>query len=408
MAIDFSLPPDIIELRTKIREFIDKDVEPAASVLEKTEDRAKWGPEIIRLRKLAREKGLWLPHMPKEYGGMGLGALGIATVSAECGRVPLSAFIINCQAPDEGNMHTLLHFASPMQVEKYLKPLCNGFVRSCFAMTEPEVAGSDPTGIQTFAVRQGDNWIINGHKWFISGARGAKFAILIACTDPDADPPQARNSAFIVDLPTPGFEIVRDIETMAGSHNHCEIRIRDLEVPHDHMLGPQGQGHTLGQVRLGPARLAHCMRWVGQIEKALDMMVARTEERMLHGGKLSEKQGIQWKISEAALALYQCKLMVLHSAYLIENKMPFRQEVSMTKYFVANTLWNVVDAAIQVHGALGYSSDTPLEQMMKNARSARLVDGADEVHLTQIAKHVIDAYRSEGSSRRATGLGLLF
>jgi acyl-CoA dehydrogenase len=275
-------------------------------------------------------------------------------------------------------------------------------------MTEPEVAGSDPTGIQTRAVRQGDKWIINGHKWFISGARGAKFAILIACTDPDANPPQARNSAFIVDLPTPGFEIVRDIETMAGSHNHCEIRIRDLEVPHDNMLGPQGQGHTLGQVRLGPARLAHCMRWIGQIEKALDMMVARSEERMLHGAKLSDKQGIQWKISTAAMALYQCKLMVLHSAYLIENKMPFRQEVSMTKYFVANTLWNVVDAAIQVHGALGYSSDTPLEQMLKSSRSARLVDGADEVHLTQIAKHVIDAFRGEGTTRRATGLGLLF
>jgi acyl-CoA dehydrogenase len=174
------------------------------------------------------------------------------------------------------------------------------------------------------------------------------------------------------------------------------------------MLGPQGQGHTLGQVRLGPARLAHCMRWIGQIEKALDMMLARSEERMLHGAKLSEKQGIQWKISEAAMALYQCKLMVLHSAYLIETKQPFRQEVSMTKFFVANTLWKVLDQAIQVHGALGFSSDTPLEQMMKNARSARLVDGADEVHLTQIARHVLDAYRSEGSSRRATGLGLLF
>jgi acyl-CoA dehydrogenase len=408
MAIDFSLPPDIIELRTKIREFIDKDVEPVATRLEKIDDRSQWGPEIIRLRKLAHEKGLWLPHMPKEFGGMGLGALGIATMSAECGRVPLSAFIINCQAPDEGNMHTLLHFASPMQVEKYLRPLCNGYVRSCFAMTEPEVAGSDPTGIQTFAVRQGDNWHINGHKWFISGARGAKFAILIACTDPDADPPQARNSAFIVDLPNPGFEIVRDVHTMAGGHNHCEIRIKDLVVPHENMLGPQGQGHTLGQVRLGPARLAHCMRWIGQIEKALDMLVARAEERMLHGEKLSAKQGIQWKISEAAMALYQCKLMVLHSAYLIETKQPFRQEVSMTKFFVANTLWKVLDQAIQVHGALGYSSDTPLEQMMKNARSARLVDGADEVHLTQICRHVIDAFRSEGSSRRATGLGLLF
>jgi acyl-CoA dehydrogenase len=408
MAIDFSLPQDIVDLRDRVRTFIEKEIEPITEGLGESSPREKWIEAIVTLRRRARELGIWLPHMPKDLGGMGLGPLGIATVSAECGRVPMASFVINCQAPDEGNMHTLLHFATPEQREKYLVPLCEGTTRSCFAMTEPEVAGSDPTGLRTRAVEVGDRFVINGHKWFISGARGARFAILIAVTDPEANPPQARTSAFLVDLPNPGWKIVRDIETMAGRGNHCEILIENLEVPAKNMLGPRGQGHTLGQVRLGPARLAHCMRWIGQIEKALDMMVKRSEERMLHGAPLSDKQGIQWMISQSALELYTCKLMVLHSAYLIEAKKPFRQEVSMTKYQVANTLWRVVDRAIQVHGALGYSTDTELESMLKHARSARLVDGADEVHLTQICRHVLDAFRSEGSTRRATGLELLF
>jgi acyl-CoA dehydrogenase len=407
MAIDFSLPPDIVELRDRVRSFIEKDVAPVTDELGESSPRAKWAEAIFRLRKRAREVGIWLPHMPKELGGMGLGPLGIATVSAECGRNPIASFVINCQAPDEGNMHTLLHFATPEQREKYLVPLCEGRARSCFSMTEPEVAGSDPTGLRTTAVQVGDKFILNGHKWFSSGARGASFAIVIAVTDPDANPPQARTSAFLVDLPNPGWKHVRDIETMGGAGNHGEILLENLEVPGKNMLGPRGQGHTLGQVRLGPARLAHCMRWIGQIEVALDMMVKRAEERQLHGAPLSDKQGIQWMISQSALELYQCKLMVLHSAYLIEAKKPFRQEVSMTKYWVANTLWRVIDRAIQIHGALGYSTDTRLESMLRHARSARLVDGADEVHLTQICRHVLDAFRSEGRTSRATGLELL-
>ncbi|MFQ5515016.1 MAG: acyl-CoA dehydrogenase family protein [Myxococcota bacterium] len=406
MAIDFSLPPEIVELRDRVREFIEKEITPVEA---ECRESGRWREGIRSLRERARTLGLWCPQLPPEFGGMGLGPLGMATVSAECGRAGgIAAFILNCQAPDEGNMHTLLHFGTPEQKERYLRPLADGRIRSCFAMTEPEVAGSDPTGIQTRAELHGESWVLNGHKWFISGARGASFAIVIACTDPDARPRQARNSAFLVDLPCDGFEIVRDIETMAGRHNHCEIRLSDVVVPAENLLGPRGQGHTLGQVRLGPARLAHCMRWIGSIEMALDLLVKRAEERELHGARLSEKQGIQWMISECALELYQCKLMVLHSAYLIETGRPFRQEVSMTKHHVANTLWRVVDRAIQVHGALGYSTDTPLEQMLRNARSARLVDGADEVHLTQIAKHVLDAWRSEGTTRRATGLDLLF
>jgi acyl-CoA dehydrogenase len=400
MSIDFTMPPQVLELRDKVRAFIHEEIEPAEAHMQKT---GQWRDGIIELRRKARQRGLWLPHMPREFGGLGLGPLGIAMISAECGRNRLAPFIVNCQAPDEGNMHTLLHFATPAQKEKYLRPLCEGRVRSCFAMTEPEVAGSDPTQIQTHAEKQGDNWVINGHKWFISGAHGAKFAIVIARTDPDADPPQARNSAFIVDLPNPGFEIVRDIDTMAGKGNHCEIRFNKCIVSADSMLGPRGQGHTLGQVRLGPARLAHCMRWIGNAEVALEMMLKRAMERQVQGGKLIDKQAIQFKISESVMELYQSKLMVLHSAYLIENKLPFRQEVSMAKHHVANTLWRIVDRAIQIHGALGYSTDTPLESMLRHARSARLVDGADEVHLTQIARHAIEAYKRDGSTRAATG-----
>jgi acyl-CoA dehydrogenase len=355
------------------------------------------------LRERAKELGLWNPHLPSEWQGMGLGPVAMAFVSAEAGRTGIGPFVLNAQAPDEGNMHTLLHHATPEQKERYLRPLAEGRSRSCFAMTEPEVAGSDPTLIQTRAEKDGDDWVINGHKWFISGAKGARFAIVIARTDPDADPPQARNSAFLVDVPAEGWEIVRDIDTMAGQGNHCEIRITDVRVPASNMLGARGHGHLLGQARLGPARLAHCMRWIGNAEVALDMLVDRALNRHAHGSLLADKQAIQWMMADSAMELYAAKLMVLHAAYRIENGMPFRQEVSFAKHHVANTLWRIVDRAIQVHGALGYSTDTPLERLMRNARSARLVDGADEVHQQTIARNVISAYKEHGNTRIATG-----
>jgi acyl-CoA dehydrogenase len=404
VAIDFTLPDDVLAVRDRVRGFMENEVAPAEARM-RTE--GNWRKGYAELRDEARRAGLWAPHMPGDLGGMGLGPLAMAFVSAECGRTMMGAYVLNCHAPDEGNMHTLLHFATPEQRERYLKPLVDGKVRSCFAMTEPEVAGSDPTGIRTFAVRDGDDWVLNGHKWFISGARGASFAIVIARTDPDADPPQARNTAFIVDTDTPGWSIVRDVETMAGHGNHCEIRLEDVRVRNASILGGRGQGHRLGQVRLGPARLAHCMRWIGSAEIALEMLTRRALDRPLHGGVLADKQLVQAMIAESALELYAAKLMVLHAAYLIEKGKPFRQEVSMCKHHVANMLWKITDRAIQVHGALGYSTDTPLERMLRHARSARLVDGADEVHLSQIAAHVIAAVRDEGSSRRATGFELL-
>ena len=384
---------------------MEEEVRPVQEGLQREEaERNRYVEEIGNLRRRAKDLGLWNPHMPKEWDGMGLSITAMAFVSAEAARVGgIGPYVLNAQAPDEGNMHTLLAWATPEQKEKYLRPLTEGRARSCFAMTEPEVAGSDPTLIQTSAVKDGDDWVLNGHKWFISGARGASFAICIARTDPDADPPQARNSAFLVDMPADGWEIVRDIETMAGRGNHCEIRITDVRVPAANMLGGQGEGHKLGQARLGPARLAHCMRWIGQAEVALEMMIDRALNRFAHGSLLADKQAIQWMIADSAMELYTGKLMVLHAAYRIENGLEFRQEVSYAKHHVANTLWRVVDRAIQVHGALGYSTDTPLADMMRHARAARLVDGADEVHQQTIARNVIKAYKADGSTRMATG-----
>jgi acyl-CoA dehydrogenase len=404
MAIDFTFPPEIDELRLKVRRFVAEVVRPREAEIEKREnDRRFLIQSIIEMRVAAKDWGLWLPHMPTEYGGMGVGHVAMAAVSAEAAKSAFGPYALNAQAPDEGNMHTLLHWATDAQKEKYLRPLCEGMVRSCFAMTEPEVAGSDPTLIETRATLDGDAWVVNGHKWFISGASGAAFAILIARTEDEPPIPQAANTAFLVDLPAHGWNVVRDVLTMVGHHNHAEIRIENLRVPKENMLGGRGQGHLLGQARLGPARLAHCMRWVGQAEVALDMMVDRAIKRFAHGSFLSEKQGIQWMIADSTMELYQCKLMVLHAAYKIDRGEDFRSEVSMAKHFVANALNRIVDRAIQVHGALGYSLDTPLARMALHARWARFADGADEVHQWRIAERTIAAFKKEGSTRRATG-----
>src|SRR5215510_1613725 len=403
MAIDFSFPPELEALRLRVREFIDTVVRPTEQAMDE-HNRDELVAGVIEMRTAAREWGLWLPHMPKEYGGMGLGHVAMAAVSAEAAKSRFGPFALNAQAPDEGNMHTLLHWATDEQKESYLRPLCDGRARSCFAMTEPEVAGSDPTLIQTRAVPDGDHWVVDGHKWFISGAHGANFAILIARTEDDPEVPQATNTAFLVDIPSPGWEVVRDIHTMSGpSHNHCEIRITNLRVPKENVLGGRGDGHRLGQYRLGPARLAHCMRWIGQAETALNMMIDRSMKRYAHGSLLGEKQGIQWMIADSTMELYQCKLMVLHAAYKIDRGEDFRSEVSMAKHFVANALNRIVDRAIQVHGALGYSLDTPLARMALQARWARFADGADEVHQWRIAERTIAAFKKEGSTRVATG-----
>jgi acyl-CoA dehydrogenase len=402
MAIDFSFSPELEQLRLKVRSFIEEIVKPIEAEIDET-DRDSLRTGVIKMRKEAIARGLWLPHMPAEWGGMGLGHVEMAMVSAEAARARLGPFAINSQAPDEGNMHTLQKWGTDSQKDKYLRPLCEGRMRSCFAMTEPEVAGSDPTLIQTNAVLDGDYWVINGHKWFISGARRAHFAILIARTEDDPEIPQAANSAFIVEIPAEGWNDVREIETMHGGSGHSEIVIENLRVHREQMLGGRGQGHLLGQSRLGPARLAHCMRWLGQAETALEMMVDRSTKRFSHGSMLSKKQGIQWMIADSAMELYQSKLMVLHAAYKIDSGEDFKSEVSMAKHFVANALNRIIDRAIQVHGALGYSHDTPLAHMAQQARWARFADGADEVHQMRIAERTIKAWTETGSLAKAIG-----
>ena len=407
--IDFTLAPEHEEIRTRVRSFVDDVIKPAMEPfghrdeMEESE-RGRYIKALLGLRKEAVRQGLWLPHMPKEYGGMGLGHVALAMVQSEAAKTRVGPWVFNCQAPDEGNMHTLLHWANDEQKEKYLKPLLNGVTSSCFAMTEPEVAGSDPTLIRTHAIKDGDEWVINGHKWFISGARRAKFAILIARTEMDVpEGSRGANTAFIVDIPTEGWNDVREVETMHGSTGHSEIVISDLRVHDRQVLGGRGNGHRLGQYRLGPARLAHCMRWIAQAETALDMMVDRSLNRYSHGSYLAEKQGVQWMIADSTMELYQCKLMVLHAAYLIDKGVDFRNEVSMAKHFVANSLNRIIDRAIQVHGALGYSTDTPLANMLQNARWARFADGADEIHQMRIAQMAIKAYTDHKSTWSATG-----
>ena len=407
MSIDFSLSPELEAIRVEIRNFIDNEVKPVEEIIERDKldqtDRDQYVSLLVGMRKKAFAEGLWLPHMPKDWGGMGLGHVELAMVQAEAAKSYYGPWVLNCQAPDEGNMHTLLHWGTDEQLDKYLKPLCEGRVTSCFAMTEPEVAGSDPTLIQTSGYEDGDEWVITGHKWFISNAHRANFAILIVRTEENPDIPQAGNSAFIIDLPHEGWTEVREVETMHGGTGHSEILIEEMRVNKNQMLGGRGQGHLLGQYRLGPARLAHCMRWIAQAETALDMMVDRSLNRFAHGSLLAEKQGIQWMIADSTMELYQAKLMVLHAAYKIDRKEDFKAEVSMAKHFVANMLGRIIDRSIQVHGALGYSTDTPLAHMYQHARWARFADGADEVHQMRIAQRTIAAWTDNGSTRTATG-----
>ena len=408
MAIDFSLTPELEAIRSRVRTCVDDVIRPGGAIIDGEGDNEPLDGKdrlraLIGMRKQAHAEGLWLPHMPAEWGGMGLGHVELAMVQAEAARSYYGPWVLNCQAPDEGNMHTLLHWATDAQKEKYLRPLCEGTTWSCFAMTEPEVAGSDPTLIRTSAYTDGDEWVINGHKWFISNAHRAKFAILVCRTEENPEIPQAANSAFLVDIPSDGWTEVRQIETMHGSTGHSEILIEDLRLHDDQMLGGRGQGHLLGQYRLGPARRAHCMRWIAQAEMARDMMVERSLNRFSHGSLLAEKQGIQWMIADSTMELYQSKLMVLHAAYKIDRGEDFKSEVSMAKHFVANSLNRIIDRSIQVHGALGYSTDTPLAHMFQQARWARFADGADEVHQLRLAQRSIAAWTDTGSTARATG-----
>ena len=411
MAIDFEIPPEAKAVRERVRQWVQDECIPAET---KITDKDSYKSVLGDLRGRARSQGLWLPFIPEEYGGMGLGPLANALVQMELGQSHLGALSMNSQGPDDATMLTLLAHGTEFQKEKYLKPLLNGDMRVCYSMTE-KAAGADATGMQTRAVKDGnENYVMNGEKWFTSAASAADLAMVMAMTDPDA-PRHQRYSTFIVELPNPGYKIKRDVPTMALegplSHimggGHSEIEITDLVVPAENIVGGEGNGFNMGQHRLAYGRLRHGMHNVAMAQRALDMAAARVTQRSTFGKKLSERQGVQWMLADCASELYMARLMLLHIAYKAEKGMDMRQENSIAKVFLAHMVHKVVDTAIQLHGALGYSRDTPLAAWYTHIRSQRLVDGPDEVHRWTVGRNVIKAYEAFGTTASAAGGDLL-
>jgi acyl-CoA dehydrogenase len=386
--MDFAVPAGVSDLCNRIRAFIDREVIPLE--VQETEDGLL--PEILNaVREKARRAGIWAPQLPVEYGGLGLGTAALCHVFEEAGRSLLGPLALHCAAPDEGNMHLLLLCATPEQRRKYFEPLAAGIVRSCFAMTEPSPgAGADPTLMRTRAELKGDRWVINGQKWFTSGAMGAGFAIVAAVTDP-AVPAKQGVTLFLVDAGTPGYEVVRSIPVMGsgGPGGHCEVRLTDCAVPREQVLGGLGNGFRLMQLRLGPARLTHCMRWLGAAGRAVDIARDYVRERPAFGKMLAEHGAVQWMFADSAIDLHASRLMVLHAAWKLEQGEEARQGTSMCKVFVAEAVGRVIDRAIQVCGARGISRDTVLERFYRDVRAFRIYDGPSEVHRMVIARQML-------------------
>jgi alkylation response protein AidB-like acyl-CoA dehydrogenase len=397
--MDFSSPPEVQELVARVREFVRREVLPL-------ERRVGGGfkalePALRELRASARRQGLWAPQLSRELGGMGLDLMAHAQVSEELGRSPLGHYALNCQAPDAGNMEILHAFGTDEQKAQWLAPLVAGEIRSCFSMTEVDRPGSNPTWLDTRAVRDGDSWVIDGHKWFTSSADGARFAIVMAVTDPDA-PPHLRASQIIVPTDAPGFRLVRNIPVMGeageGWMSHAEIRYEGVRVPLGNLLGGQSAGFAIAQERLGPGRIHHCMRWIGICERSFELLCQRAATRELSKGKpLGTKQIVQEWIADSRAAIDAARLMVLHAAWKMEREGAHaaRVEISSIKYYVAEVMLAVVDRAVQAHGALGMTDDTPLAFFYRHERAARIYDGADEVHKAVVARRVLKQYGLE-------------
>jgi acyl-CoA dehydrogenase len=382
----------------RIQQFVRDEVMPLEPTLFQQGFRALL-PTLREKRDRVKELGLWAPHLPPEWGGLGLPLPEFARISEALGRSPLGHYLFNCQAPDIGNMELLLAHGSDEQRQRWLLPLARGDVRSCFALTEPQNAGSNPVVLSTTAVSDGDEWVINGHKWFTSGADGAAWAIVMAVTNPDADNRYQRASQIIVPLDTRGVEIVRNIKIMgeAGEDylSHAEVRFDNCRVSRSNLLGQQGQGFTLAQIRLGPGRIHHCMRWIGICERAFDLMCGRAATRELAPGKLlASRQVVQHAIADSRAEINAARLLVLDAAHTIEREgtQAARVEISTIKFYVANVLDRVLDRAIQIHGALGITDDTPLSFWYRHERGARIYDGADEVHKTVVAREALKRY----------------
>jgi acyl-CoA dehydrogenase len=356
-------------------------------------------PLLKSLREKAKAQKLWAPHLSPEDGGVGLNLVEFAQVSEILGTSPLGHYIFNCNAPDIGNMELMHQFASTELKKKYLHPLMNGEIRSCFAMTEPEFAGSNPVNMATTAKLEGDHYLINGHKWFTTAADGAAFTIVMAVTDAENKNPYLRASMILVPMDTLGLELVRNISIMGNAgedyFSHSELRFTNCKVPATNLIGEAGKGFALAQVRLGPGRIHHCMRWIGICERAFDLMCTRAATRQLSENKfLGQQQIIQAWIAECRANISAARLMVLHTAYKMEKEgaKAAKEEISTIKFFVADVLMKTLDKAIQVHGALGITDDTLLSFWYRHERGARIYDGPDEVHKVSLAKAILKGY----------------
>jgi alkylation response protein AidB-like acyl-CoA dehydrogenase len=396
--MDFDVPEDIHRLCESIHAFMEEHVYPLerhAETWVMEVGGPAYPPAIRALQAKAKQLGYWAFHLPAEAGGAGLPFMHYVFVNEVLGRSPAAPVIVGSHAPDSGNAEILWRHGTPEQQQRWLTPLVAGDIRSCFSMTEPEVAGSDPRLLRTTARRDGDDYVINGHKWFTSGAHGAAFAIVMAMTNPEAENPYLRFSQIIVPTDTPGFRVARGIPVMGDHDNHhAEIWYEDCRVPITNRLGAEGAGFLIAQERLGPGRIHHCMRWLGMAERAFELMCAYATQREMFGSTLARKANIQDWVAEARAEIHAARLMTLHAAWKIDTAGAggAREEISLIKFFGARVLHDVVDKAVQVFGAAGVTEDHPLSLFYRQARLARLYDGPDEVHKMVVARRILARY----------------
>ncbi len=402
--MDFSPSPQVAGLLERVGGFIAEHVDPVeAEALEALDEEVRPGVPyptvLLELREQARAEGLWNLFLPGEHGA-GLTNWEYGLLCEAMGRNLVAPMVFNCSAPDTGNAEILSDHGTDEQKERWLQPLLEGDIRSCFSMTEPETAGSDPTGLQTSARLEGDEWVIDGHKWYTSGLNGAEVAIAMVVTDPEAAP-HKRASMILVPVDAPGFNPVRPVSVMGhdGGPGHWEVRYDGCRVPASNLLGERGAGFVIAQDRLGPGRIHHCMRAIGGAERALEMMCRRANGREAFGGRLADKQFVQDFVARSRMEIDGARLMVLHAAWKMdtEGKRAARQSISMIKVIAANVFMDVLDRAIQVHGALGVSDDTPLALMWRQGRWLRLADGPDEVHKMVIAMRELNRWPAEAA-----------
>jgi acyl-CoA dehydrogenase len=396
--MDFTVSEKMQTILGLMEEFIDKEVIPLEPEFLRKPMRDLM-PAIEEKRRLVKDMELWAPLHPQEIGGMGLSLMEYALCAEVLGKTHLGLYVFGCQAPDAGNIEILHKYGTEEQKHEYLMPLVRGDIRSCFSMTEVDLPGSNPTWMETTAVKDGDEYVINGHKWYSSSADGAAFAIVMAVTNPDAGPHQ-QAGMIIVPTDNPGFNLVRNISVMGHEgdlwHSHAEILFRNCRVPQKNLLGGEGLGFIIAQERLGPGRIHHCMRWMGICKRCLGLMCKRALERPITPEhKLADMQIIRTWIAECAADIQAARLMILHAAWKIENLgvKEAREEISLIKFFAADVMQKVVDRALQVHGGLGMTDDTPIASYFRGERAARIYDGTDEVHKISVARRILREYR---------------